>query len=116
GVRPPDGRITLGDMDGFASAYLAASAAGRSLAALPSGHPLGDVTPLPMLATSLPETDILAEAAGQLPLNPQAPLATMAQQNFSSDAGDENPLDLLQVRRAQPSTDAEGNPSAILRL
>jgi len=32
GVRPPDGRVTLGDIDGFTSVYLAAVAAGRHLA------------------------------------------------------------------------------------
>ena len=35
GVRPPDGRTTLGDIDGFTSVYLGAVAAGRHLDPLP---------------------------------------------------------------------------------
>jgi hypothetical protein len=118
GVRPPDGRITLGDIDGFTSAYLAAVALGRHLDLLPTtGGPLsGKVIPLPPLSTSLPETDILAEAAGQLPLDQQAPLAAMERHNSFSDPSDEETLDLLRVRRAQPATAAEGSLSAILRL
>jgi len=53
GVRPPDGKITLGDIDGFTSVYLGAVAAGRHLDPLPvGGGPLaaGVPEPLPMMA------------------------------------------------------------------
>jgi hypothetical protein len=60
--------------------------------------------------------DILAEAAGKVPPDQQAPLADMEQRNSFSDPSDEETLDLLQVRRAQPATAAEGSLSAILRL
>jgi hypothetical protein len=117
GVRPPDGRITLGDIDGFTTAYLAAVSAGRTLSALPAGRPLsGEITPLPVLASSTLGVDILAEAAGKVPPDQQAPLADMEQRNSFSDPSDEETLDLLQVRRAQPATAAEGSLSAILRL
>ncbi|MCX5683496.1 MAG: hypothetical protein NT049_07420, partial [Planctomycetota bacterium] len=109
GVRPPDGRITLGDMDGFASAYLAASAAGRSLAALPSGHPLGDVTPLPLLASAPGGVDILAEAAGKLPSSPVLPNSGSVLTATSSD----DSSDPLKVRQAYATDDGSG---AVLRI
>ena len=66
GVRPPDGKVTLGDMDGFTSVYLAGVAAARHLDALPAPTgemPAGEALPAPA-AASAGSVDILRAAAG----------------------------------------------------
>ena len=66
GVRPPDGKITLGDMDGFTSVCLAGVAAARHLDALPA--PVGEMPADEGLqapaAFSAGAVDILRAAAG----------------------------------------------------
>jgi hypothetical protein len=123
GVRPPDGKVTLGDIDGFTSLYLAASAAGRSLATLPAGHPLsGGVTPLPVLPARSADIDILAEAAGRLMPTPILPgsgaLVAATSSNGvtitgSSTSSDDPASDPLKVRQAYATDDGTG---AVLRI
>jgi hypothetical protein len=117
GVRPPDGRITLGDMDGFTSVFLAARASGRSLAALPAGHPLaGEITPLPLLGSATGGVDILAEAAGKIPPSPILPishLGGLAAASTSTPATTSSDSDLLKVRQAYATDDGAG---AVLRI
>jgi hypothetical protein len=117
GVRPPDGRIMLGDMDGFTSVFLAARASGRSLAALPAGHPLaGEITPLPLLGSATGGVDILAEAAGKIPPSPILPishLGGLAAASTSTPATTSSDSDLLKVRQAYATDDGAG---AVLRI
>jgi subtilisin-like proprotein convertase family protein len=118
GVRPPDGQITLGDIDGFTSVYLAAVALGRHLDLLPTsvGGQSAGVTQ-PALATSLsPEADILAEAAGQLPAGQQTPLLVAGQQGSSFSQGDEESLDAMRVRRMRPVAMADASGPVVLRV
>jgi len=118
GVRPPDGKITLGDIDGFTTVYLAATAIGRHLDPLPlsvGGASAGASSPAP--ATSLsPGTDILAEAAGQLPVVQRAPLAVAGRQDSSLAQSDEEPPDAMRVRRMQPGARADASDQLTLRL
>jgi hypothetical protein len=118
GVRPPDGKITLGDIDGFTSVYMAAVAQGRHLDPLPvlGGGPARSVTPLPLLNPAFHDADILAQAAGWLPLTQQAPLAASGTKDVFFTQGDEEPLDLLGVRRERPVAVASSDGSAVLRL
>jgi hypothetical protein len=118
GVRPPDGQITLGDIDGFTSVYLAAVALGRHLDLLPTsvGGQSAGVTQ-PALATSLsPEADILAEAAGQLSAGQQTPLLVAGQQGSSFSQGDEESLDAMRVRRMRPVAMADASGPVVLRV
>ena len=118
GPRPPDGRITLGDINGFTSVYQAGIALGRHLDPLPmSGGGLArSVTPLPVLTSAFPEADILAQAAGWLPLTQQAPLVAAGTQGSLSDQNYEKALDLLRVRRVRSVGAAATAGSVILRL
>ncbi|MCX5684914.1 MAG: hypothetical protein NT049_14700, partial [Planctomycetota bacterium] len=111
GVRPPDGRITLGDIDGFTSAYLAGVAAGRGLNDLPTGGPLsGGVTEL----ADLGGVDILAAAAGQI-LPPTAPASDSSSDPLSASGVSGSATDLLQVRKSFAATSSDPG-LAVLRL
>ena len=84
GVRPPDGRVTVADINGFTSAYQAGLAAGRRLDELPAAYGGGaaaGVTELPAPAAPVPGVDILVLAAGQtaaVAAFPSPPAATGA--------------------------------------
>jgi hypothetical protein len=69
GVRPPDGQITQGDIDGFTSVYQAAMATGRRLDDLPDpGHPLAASDPSALAAGTRDSARQLAVlGAGNLP-------------------------------------------------
>jgi hypothetical protein len=111
GMRPPDGRITLGDIDGFTSVYLAAKAAGRTLDDLPGGGPLaGGVTELPALE-STGGVDVLAAAAGQILL----PAAPAGNPPSDSDSGTSS-TDDLQVRRVLLAPAGDLTNMAVLRI
>ncbi|MBE3097070.1 MAG: lamin tail domain-containing protein, partial [Planctomycetes bacterium] len=135
GARPPDGRITIADINGFTSAYQAGLAAGRHLDELPltlggSGAAAG-VTELPALPpqggtgaaagmTELPAlapaggVDVLAAAAGQiLPLEPTT--ATLADGSPTADESDPG-TDDLQVRPAPAAPAGDAGASAVLRI
>jgi hypothetical protein len=74
GVRPPDGKIMLGDIDGFTSVYLGAVAAGRHLDPLPASggpHSAGMPGPLPMM----PQATSGSESAGVDVLGMTEPVA-----------------------------------------
>jgi YD repeat-containing protein len=116
GPRPPDGRVTLGDIDGFTTAYQRGIAQNMHLYPLPvPGAGLAAaVTPLSLLPSVLLEADILAEAAGLLPLNQRALLVASRTQDTHSDQNDADPLDMLRVRRTRPVAASSG--SAALRL
>jgi len=118
GVRPPDGRVTLGDIDGFTSVYLAAVATSRRLDPLPTsvGGQSAAAT-RPALATSLsPGADILAEAAGQLPAGQQTPLLVAGQQGSSFSQDNEESLDPIRVRRVRPAAVADASGPVVLRI
>ena len=113
GVRPPDGQITLGDIDGFTSVYLGAVAAGRHLDPLPtssSGLGTGEA-PAPPVSGGV---DILAEAAGQvLPLQQAFPPLL---QPAASEQGDDAATDPLCVRSAQALASPGASTEAVLRI
>jgi len=108
GVRPPDGRVTLADIDGFTAIYQAAVAAGRRLDDLPptyGGGAAANVTELPLLclagaagspasaegAAALPPAgdDLLAAAVGQvIPAPPGAELHTSDSGTDEADTDD----------------------------
>jgi hypothetical protein len=123
GVRPLDGKITLGDIDGFTSVYLAAQAAGRSLATLPAERPLsGGVTPLPVLGAPAHNVDVLAEAAGKVQPAPVlpcggppagAPLTAASASAATLPGGSSG--DPLKVRQALAPS-AEDASDAVLRV
>ncbi|MCX5684820.1 MAG: hypothetical protein NT049_14200 [Planctomycetota bacterium] len=100
GVRPPDGKITLGDIDGFTSVYLGAVAAGRHLDPLPAGGgPLATgVTPLPGIGR-IDGFDVMT-AAGQLPM--AAGVAWSA-----SDSGDSEDADTPDILAATEPVSAD---------
>ncbi|MBE3097203.1 MAG: hypothetical protein IMZ44_08760, partial [Planctomycetes bacterium] len=117
GARPPDGRITIADINGFTSAYQAGLAAGRHLDELPltlggSGAAAG-VTELPALPP-VGGVDVLAAAAGQiLPLEP----ATATPAGVSPTADESDPeTDDLQVRPAPAAPAADADTAAVLRI
>ncbi|MBE3096092.1 MAG: lamin tail domain-containing protein [Planctomycetes bacterium] len=116
GPRPPDGRITIADINGFTSVYQAGAALLRHLDPLPvgGGGQAAGVTPLPALPLFLPEADILAEAAGRLPLSQQAPLVFTGQQTSLSSQSDEDAPDAMRIRRLRPVAAAEGVRSIVL--
>jgi len=107
GVRLPDGKITLGDIDGFTSVYLAATALGRHLDPLPlsAGGQAAAVAPAASTTSSSPlptVMNILAEAAGQLLAGTQATVATAGIHDPVSDQTDTDIPDALHVRRLPP--------------
>jgi regulation of enolase protein 1 (concanavalin A-like superfamily) len=111
GVRPPDGRVTLGDIDGFTSVYQAAVAAGRRLDPLPTGG-LGlgaGASGLPALSG---EVDILAEVAGWV----QPMSLTPQPQDAASGQGGDAASDTLRVRAAQALAVADAGGEAVLRI
>jgi hypothetical protein len=137
GVRPPDGRVTIADINGFTSAYQAGLAANKELAALPGtgGGPAGGATPLPSLAPVAGETggvsaavatpaavtpaggeDLLAMAAGQvgplLALAAPAPLG----ESPGRPAADTPAADSLQVRKPAAAATADEGPMPVLRI
>ncbi|MBE3098266.1 MAG: lamin tail domain-containing protein [Planctomycetes bacterium] len=112
GVRPPDGRVTIADINGFTSAYQAGLAVNKELAALPGtgGGPAGGATPLPLLAVALATEDLLAMAAGQVgPL-----LALAAPAPLGESPG--RPTDPLQVRKPAAAATADEGPMPVLRI
>jgi hypothetical protein len=113
GVRPPDGRITLGDIDGFTSVYLAAVAAGRHLDPLPTGA-LGQGAGAPGLPGPSGEVDILSQAAGRL-LATQ-PAAAPALQAAASTQDSDPASDPLRVRAAHALAAADAGGEAVLRI
>jgi hypothetical protein len=115
GVRPPDGKVTLGDMDGFTSVFLAARASGRHLDPLPAagGGLAAEVTPLPTLTTSVAGIDILTQAAGLLPLSQQTASPATGPQDTHLVQGDEEPLDLLRLR---PVAVIQSTDAVVLRV
>jgi hypothetical protein len=121
GVRPPDGKITLGDIEGFTTVYLAATTLGRHLdplPALPAGQAAAAAAAAapPAVATSLsPSVDILAQAAGQLSAN-GSPLAVAGRHDPPLGRGDDDLADLLHLRRLPPPPLAADPREAILRL
>jgi subtilisin-like proprotein convertase family protein len=153
GVRPPDGKITLADIDGFTSVYLAATAAGRHLDPLPTSvggqgagaAPQAAAGAEPQFSTAIaaPQSsaaavepqvypaiappqappaplsqaaDILAAAAGRLPVSPAAPPAAGHRQDPSPGRSDEESPDLMHVRRTPPMNAADDSCRATLRL
>jgi hypothetical protein len=118
GPRPPDGRITIGDTDGFSSVYQTAIAQDIHLDPLPlSGSGLaGGVPLLPPLASTSPEVDVLAQAAGWLPSNPQAPLGASRTNDIFFSLNDEDSAALLGVRRVRPVAVGAGGGLPVLRL
>jgi len=143
GPRPPDGRITLADIDGFTCVYQAAVAEGRRLDPLPApGGQAAGVTELPALAPlaaqappaapsqehaaaqnpSAAEVDILAEAAGLITPWPagshasggNAPAFTMSNAGWGDAPADDSPDDdLLLLAPLDPSADTA---PAVLRI
>jgi len=122
GARPPDGRITLADVDGFTTVYQAGLADGRHLDELPlGGGAAAGVTELPPLALPPAEwtpaggMNILA-AAGQVgPL--LAPLETSA--SLLSGADDDGPDvgdDLLRLYESAVITPAAAEDAVVLRI
>ena len=118
GPRPPDGRITLADINGFTSVYQAGIALGRHLDSLPmsSGGLASEVTPLPPLTAPSAGTDILTEAAGLLPLSRQTAPPVTGPQDTHRVQGDEEPLDLLRLRRLRPVAVIQSARAVVLRL
>jgi len=117
GPRPPDGRVTIGDINGFTSAYQAGLAAGRHLDELPltlggSGAAAG-VTELPALPPA-GGVDILAAAAGQVFAATASP-APAGLAGGTAPAPDGSADDALQVRRA-PMVQAADGPAAVMRI
>jgi hypothetical protein len=80
GVRPPDGQITQGDIDGFTSVYQAAMATGRRLDDLPDpGHPLAAAPPEGGTVTRLFAWPCWAESdPGALAAAPASAIDTLA--------------------------------------
>ena len=120
GVRPPDGKITLGDIEGFTTVYLAATTLGRHLdplPALPAGQAAAAAAAAPLAAATAlsPEVDILAQAAGQLPVN-GSPLAVAGRQDPPLGQGDDDLADPLHHRRMPLPPLAADPRQAILRL
>jgi len=120
GSRPPDGRITIADINGFTSAYQAGLAAGRHLDELPltlggSGAAAG-VTELPLLVATLGPVDILAEAAGRLPLAPRAPSAGTTDPLAPAAGDDASAADALTLRRPRPLPLGDAAATAVLRI
>jgi hypothetical protein len=112
GPRPPDGRITIADINGFTSAYQAGVALQRHLDPLPvgGGGQAAGVTPLPARPLSLPEANVLAEAAGLLPLSRQAPLVFTGQQTSLSSQSDEDAPDAMRIGRLCPAAAGHSRP------
>ena len=96
----PDGQVTPADLDGFLTVYAAATAAGRSLAALPDPGFLAAGEPGP-LAAGAPAAVTLG-AAGF----PAAP---------ASAAGDGDPVDESSPQACLAQGDEEGLPSGAVR-
>ncbi|MCX5676783.1 MAG: DUF4347 domain-containing protein [Planctomycetota bacterium] len=118
GPRPPDGRITLADINGFTSVYQAGIALGRHLEPLPmsGGGLASEVTPLPPLTAPSAGTDILTEAAGLLPLSQQTAPPVTGPQDTHRVQGDEEPLDLLRLRRLRPVAVIQSAGAVVLRV
>ena len=118
GPRPPDGRITLADINGFTSVYQAGIALGRHLDPLPleGGGLASEVTPLPPLTAPSAGTDILTEAAGLLPLSQQTAPPVTGPQDTHLVQGDEEPLDLLRLRRLRPVAAIQSAGAVVLRV
>ncbi|MBE3098267.1 MAG: lamin tail domain-containing protein [Planctomycetes bacterium] len=116
GPRPPDGRITIADINGFTSAYQAGLAAGRHLDELPltlggSGAAAG-VTELPAL-TPAGGVDILAAAAGQVFVATASP-SPAGLAGGTAPAPDGSADDALQVSPRRPPG-ADG-AAAVMRI
>jgi hypothetical protein len=105
-------------MDGFTSVYLGAVATGRHLDPLPvaGGGLAAEVTPLPTLTTSVAGIDILTQAAGLLPLSQQAAPPATGPQDARLVQGDEEPLDLLRLRRLRPVAVIQSADAVVLRV
>jgi hypothetical protein len=112
GTRPPDGRVTLSDLDGFSAAYQAAVMLGRHLDPLPAsvGGLAAGVTELPRLSF---ESGILVEAAGQMVAVEPAFLLAQPTQDA---AGDGTSTDNLQVRWPPVVPSVDAGSGAVLRL
>jgi len=115
GVRPPDGRVTIADLNGFTSAYQAGLAASKELAALPGtgGGPAGGAMPLPSLEPAGGE-DLLAMAAGQV--GPLLALAAPAGESPGRPAADTPAADPLQVRKPAVAATGDEGPMPVLRI
>ncbi|MBM4018544.1 MAG: hypothetical protein FJ288_09495, partial [Planctomycetes bacterium] len=118
GPRPPDGRITLADIDGFTSVYQAGLALGRHLDPLPTsgGGLASNVVPLPALAMPDSGVDALAHARGLLPPSDQPPLVPTRQQASPSGESREDVRDALRLRRLRPAAAPPSAPAALMRL
>ncbi|MCX5675852.1 MAG: hypothetical protein NTX87_12675, partial [Planctomycetota bacterium] len=120
GARPPDGRITIADINGFTSAYQAGLAAGRHLDELPltlggSGAG-GGVTELPALPPA-GGVDMLAAAAGQVipsAAGSSSPLSGSTADGAPSSSPDNSTDDSLQLKR--PRTVPSDSGTAVLRI
>ena len=112
GPRPPDGRITIADINGFTSVYQAGVALQRHLDPLSvgGGGQAAGVTPLPAQPLSLPEANVLAEAAGLLSLSRQAPLVFTGQQTSLSSQSDEDAPDAMRIGRLRPAAAGHSRP------
>ena len=116
GVRPPDGRVTLGDIDGFTSVYLAGVASGRHLDSLPAAiapegqGAIGETQPL---AAATPINQILAAAAGVIQSGPGGALAPAAglQDDLMSDD-----LDVLAVAPLMQILGGDASSPAVMRI
>ena len=120
GVRPPDGRVTVADINGFTSAYQAGLAAGRHLDELPltlgGSGAAGGVTELPALPPA-GGVDILAAAAGQVipsAAGSPSPLSGSTADGAPSSSPDNSTDDSLQLKR--PRTVPSDSGTAVLRI
>ncbi|MBM4017443.1 MAG: hypothetical protein FJ288_03800 [Planctomycetes bacterium] len=124
GARPPDGLVTVADINGFTSAYQSAVAAGRHLDELPAGGGLaaGGVAELPTLSGAgagieLPTSataggiDLLAAAAGQVFAAPADAPPSPGEVDVAAAPADEA-LSLRPVYEASAADD----PADVLRI
>ncbi|MCX5677213.1 MAG: hypothetical protein NTX87_19685, partial [Planctomycetota bacterium] len=106
GVRPPDGRITNTDIDGFNAVYQAAVAAGRHLDALPvplAPQQQAASTPLLAAAAVEPVDDILAAAAGKIGVGGTTGGSSVWQPTVGSESDTTaDGSDVLAVKRLRP--------------
>jgi len=128
GPRPPDGRITLGDIAGFTSAYQRGIAEGIHLDPLPAGGSLAaGVTALPQLTEIPGERDLLRQAARRLLVGGPASLSATATAPLpygrgpdmpaaAQPQGDQGADDDLPVRRPRPAVRVAPSAGAVLRL
>ena len=116
GVRPPDGRVTLGDIDGFTSVYLAGVASGRHLDSLPAAmapEAQGATGESQPAAAATPLNQILAAAAGVTQGAPSGALASAA--GLQDDALADG-LDVLAVQPLMQICGSDASSPAVMRI